>query len=411
MPEQFTDRPPKEAVVTRVEGSAGTGKRSSAGLVLLALVAAACVAGFFGWRSMQKKQQTQAAGLDPSKRAVPVVVANVEQRDLPVYLEGLGSVVAYNTVTVKSRVDGQLVQVAFREGQEVKEGDLLAVIDPRPFEVALSQAEAGIYRDQAQLADAKLNLERYSGLFKEGVVSQQQYDTQRALVAQLDGSVRSDQAQINSAKLQLVYCHITAPISGRIGLRLVDSGNIVHANDANGLLVITQLQPITVIFSLPEDNLQVVARRMREGTLRVDALSRDPHTLLAKGSLLTMDNQIDSSSGTFRLKAVFDNQDRVLWPNQFVNARLQVDLKKNDTVAPASAIQRGSQGTFVYVVKPDKTVDARPVTVEFIQGGVASIASGLSPGEQVVTDGQDKLQKGSLVEPRQDTRTGSVPAQ
>jgi multidrug efflux system membrane fusion protein len=379
---------------------------------MLALVAAVCVAVVVFWPSIRRQQQVQSAGpSDASKRPVPVIVATVEQRDVPRYLQGLGSVEAYNTVTVKSRVDGQLMQVAFTEGQEVKEGDLLVVVDPRPFEVALSQAEAALYRDQAQLTDAKLNLERFNGLFKEGVVSQQQYDTQRALVAQLEGSVRSDQAQIDNAKLQLAYSHIKAPLSGRIGLRLVDAGNIVHANDANGLLVITQVQPIAVIFSLPEDNLPAVVRRMHEGTLRVDALSRDDRTLIATGKLLTIDNQIDQTSGTFRLKAVFDNNNRALWPNQFVNARLQVDVRKNDIVVPAAAVQRGSQGTFVYVVKADKTVDVRPITVEVVQGSLASISSGLSAGEQVVTDGQDKLQKGSLVEPRQEGRLGTTPGQ
>jgi len=331
---------------------------------------------------------------------VPVGVANAQLRDMPVYLSGLGTVTAFNTVSVKSRVDGELMQVDFKEGQYVNKGDLLLVIDPRPYEVALAQAQAMLFRDQAQLKDAQINLERYEGLLKDGVIPQQQLDTQKALVNQLEGSVRADQAQIDNQKLQIVYCRITAPISGRIGLRLIDPGNIVHAADQNPLLVITQVQPIAVIFTLPEDNLPTVARHMKDGTLEVDAYSRDDQTKLASGTLLTIDNQIDQTTGTGRLKAVFDNKDNVLWPNQFVNARLLLETKKNATVIPAAAIQRGPQGTFVYAVKPDKTVEVRPVTVALTEANLSTIAQGIAPGDMVVTDGQDKLQAGSRVEVR-----------
>lgn len=331
-------------------------------------------------------------------QAVPVAIAKAEVRDLPIYLSGLGSVDAFNTVTIKSRIDGQLVQVAFREGQEVKKGDLLALIDPRPYQVQLSQAEATLFKDQSALKDAKVNLDRFKQLYSSGVIPRQQLDTQDSLVGQLEGAVRADQAQIDNVKLQLSYTRITAPVSGRVGLRQVDVGNMVHASDQNGLLVLTQLEPIAVIFSLPEDQLPTVAQHMRNTTLTVDAYSRDDQTRLASGKLLTIDNQIDPTTGTGKLKAVFDNHDRSLWPNQFVNARLLLEIKKNNTVVPAAAIQRGPQGAYVFTVKPDKTVEQRSVTVAFTQGNFAAVTGNLSPGEIVVTDGQDKLQANSRVE-------------
>jgi multidrug efflux system membrane fusion protein len=332
---------------------------------------------------------------------VPVSVATAERHDVPYYLTGLGSVNAYYTVSVKSRVDGELMQVNFKEGQNVQKGDLLAVIDPRPYQVALEQAQAALFRDQAQLRDAKLNFERFKGLLQSsGAMSQQQVDTQGATVDQLDGTVRNDQAAIDSAKLNLVYCHITSPVTGRIGLRLVDPGNIVHATDTNALFVITQLQPIAVIFTLPEDSLPAVAPQMAKGTLEVDAYSRDDQNKLASGKLLTIDNQIDQTTGTARLKAVFDNKDNALWPNQFVNTRLLLNVRKNSTTIPAAAIQRGPQGTYVFAVKSDNTVEVRAVTVAFTQDNVSVIASGVSPNDVVVTDGQDKLQEGSKIETR-----------
>jgi membrane fusion protein, multidrug efflux system len=332
---------------------------------------------------------------------MPVSVATAQRRDMPIYLTGLGSVTAFNTVSVKSRVDGQLVQVAFKEGQHVNKGDLLAVIDPRPYQVALEQAQATLFRDQAQLRDAKLNYERYKGLLQQsGAMSQQQVDTQQATVDQLEGTVRTDQANIDNAKLNLVYCHITAPVSGRIGLRLVDEGNMVHATDTNPLIVITQLQPIAVLFTLPEDQLPAVAKQMAQRTLQVEAYSRDDQTKLDTGTLLTIDNEIDQSTGTGRLKAVFDNRKSGLWPNQFVNAKLLLQTLKNVTVIPAAAVQRGPDGNFVYVVKPDKTVEVRQVEIAQTQNNASAISSGISPGDIVVTDGQDKLQAGSKVQPR-----------
>ena len=333
-------------------------------------------------------------------QSIPVTVAQASLQDLPVYLSGLGSIQAYYTVSLKSRVDGQLTEVKFREGESVKQGDLLAVIDPRPYQVQLEQAQAQLFRDQASLRDAQLNYQRYKDLLQSsGAMSQQQVDTQRALADQLEGTVRNDQAIVDNAKLNLTYCHITAPVSGRIGLRLVDPGNMVRAADTNPMLVITQLQPITAIFTLPEDQLATVAQHMRSGSLQVDAYSRDDLTKLASGKLLTIDNQIDQTTGTGKLKAVFPNENSVLWPNQFVNVHLLLETRKNATVIPSAAVQRGPQGNYVYVVKPDKTVEPRTVNVAITEGNLAQIAAGISPNETVVTDGQDKLQVGSHVEP------------
>ena len=351
---------------------------------------------FSGCSSDAKQQAAHAA----APRSVSVAVATVQRQDMPVYLTGLGTVIAFNTANIKSRVDGQIMRVLVREGQTVNEGELLIAIDPRPFEVQLEQAQAQLSRDQAQLSDAKLNLTRYTTLIPSGSIAQQQVDTQKALVGQLEGTVRNDQAQIDNAKLQIIYCHITAPFKGRVGLRQVDPGNIVHASDTNPMLILTQLQPIAVIFTLHEDQLPSVAQHMKKGTLEVDAFSRDDQTKLAVGKLLTIDNQIDPSTGTAKLKAVFDNKDNQLWPNQFVNANLLLETRKNATVVPTAAILRGPQGTFVYTVKPDNTVEARPVTVSLIQGNLTAMASGLTPGDIVVTDGQDKLQTGSKIEPR-----------
>jgi multidrug efflux system membrane fusion protein len=359
-------------------------------LGLLCAFLSSCAAG----DPNQKK--AQAAG----PHAVSVAVAKVQTQDVPVYMVGLGSVTAFYTANIKSRIDGQIMRVNFQEGQIVKEGDLLILIDPRPYQVQLEQMQAQLFKDQATLRDAKLNLDRYTTLIPSGSIAQQQVDTQKSLVDQLDGQVRTDQAQIDNAKLQIVYCNITAPFTGRVGLRQVDPGNIVHAADTNPMLILTQLQPIAVVFTLPEDQLPMVAQHMKNSTLAVEAYSRDNQTKLATGKLQTIDNQIDPTTGTAKLKAVFDNKDNQLWPNQFVNANLLLETRKNSMVLPVAALLRGPQGTFVYLVKPDKTVEARTVKVAITQGNIAAITSGLNPGDTVVTDGQDKLQTGSTIEPR-----------
>jgi membrane fusion protein, multidrug efflux system len=384
-------------------------QRGRPGLVLT--IALGMICGFLSGCSSgdAKQQKAQAAG----PRTVSVAVAKVQQQDMPVYLVGLGSVTAFYTANIKSRVDGQIMRVNFQEGQTVKQGDLLIVIDPRPFQVQLEQMQAQLFKDQATLRDARLNLERYTTLIPSGSIAQQQVDTQKSLVDQLDGQVRTDQAQIDNAKLQLVYCNITAPFTGRVGLRQVDPGNIVHAADTNPMLILTQLQPIAVVFTLPEDQLPTVAQHMKNSTLLVEAYSRDDQTKLATGKLQTIDNQIDQTTGTAKLKAVFDNNDNQLWPNQFVNANLLLETRKNSTVVPTAALLRGPQGTFVYLVKPDKTVEARTVTVSVAQGNNTAIASGLNLGDTVVTDGQDKLQTGSKIEfrstPTQGTSAPSSP--
>jgi membrane fusion protein, multidrug efflux system len=371
-------------------------RRTRLGLVSAVALGMVC-ASFSGCTGGDSKQQKAQAA---APHAVPVAVAKVQREDVPVYLVGLGSVTAFYTANIKSRVDGQIMRVNFQEGQVVKEGALLILIDPRPYQVQLEQMQAQLFKDQATLRDARLNLQRYTTLIPSGSIAQQQVDTQQSLVDQLDGQVRTDQAQIDNAKLEIVYCNITAPFTGRVGLRQVDPGNIVHAADTNPMLILTQLQPIAVIFTLPEDQLPTVSQHMKNSNLMVEAYSRDDQTKLATGKLQTIDNEIDPTTGTAKLKAVFDNKDNQLWPNQFVNANLLLETRKNSTVLPAAAIQRGPQGTFVYLVKPDKTVEARTVGMALTQGNIAVITSGLNPGDTVVTDGQDKLQTGSAIEPR-----------
>src|SRR5579864_8348542 len=397
----LADRSFKESCAQRMTK---TNLITAGSLALATLFANGCSGG--------SASSTAAKGKgDPAARtAVPVAAATVTAKDVPVYLRGLGNVTAFNTVTVHTRVDGQLVQINFKEGQEVKKGDLLAVIDPRPFQAALDQAKATLAKDEAALTDLNTNLVRFEALAKEGVIAQQQLDTQRSQVGAQQGQIGAEKAQIENAALQLSYTRITAPIPGRIGLRLVDVGNIVHAADANGLLVITQLQPIATLFTLPEDNVPDVLHRMRNGPLNVDAYTRDDKTKIASGQLVTVNNEIDPTTGTDRFKAVFQNEDRMLWPNQFVNIRLLLQVDKNALTIPVAALQRGAQGTFVYVVKPDQTVESRQVTAAVTEGGIVSITKGLSAGEVVVTDGQDKLQPGARVAVQQDRGPGGAQA-
>ncbi len=378
-------------------------KKKSYGWVWVLLL---CLAGAAAYRWYPRTTEGQtSAGKDGKGdkgggRAVPVVASTSRRGDMPVYLPGLGSVTAFNTVTVRSRVDGQIVKIAFTEGQLVKEGDLLVEIDPRPFQVMLEQAEGQKARDVALLDNANIDLERYKVLFKQEAIPKQQLDTQIALVAQDTAVIKSDQAAIDNAKLQLVYSKITSPLTGRIGLRLVDQGNIIHATDVNGLVVITQLQPIAVIFNIAEDSLPVVRKKMATETLRIDAYDRDLKKKLAQGKLLTIDNQIDQSTGTVRFKGEFANEDNALFPNQFVNARMLLDMRHNAVIIPTAAIQHSAQSTFVYVVKPDNTAEVRTIVSTLTEGDEAAVDSGLEPGENVVIDGVDKLQQGTKVSMR-----------
>jgi membrane fusion protein, multidrug efflux system len=364
-------------------------------LCCVIIVAVALIAHFY-----DRDEPAKANVLPP---AMPVVVATARTGNMPIYLIGLGTVTALNTVTVRSRVDGELLNVAVREGQMVQVGELVAQIDPRPFQVQLVQAQGQKERDEALLANARVDLERYRVLFAQDAVPKQQYDTQVSLVNQLEAAIKTDQGAIESAQLNLIYSRITSPITGRIGLRLVDPGNIIHATDQNGLAVITQLQPITVIFNIAQDSLPPVMSKLRAGIqMPVEAFNRDFSAKLARGTLLTVDNLVDVTTGTVRFRAVFPNTDNALFPNQFVNARLLLDTRRHVVIAPTGAIQRGPQTTFVFLVNSDNTVETRDVEVGPIDGERALIEKGLSAGDVVVTQGVDKLQPGMKVSPRKE---------
>jgi multidrug efflux system membrane fusion protein len=372
-------------------------------VMLAVLVAAGIGGGYFIVQRIGEAQTRAAAkkGLfKGADRSVPVVAATVASADIGVQLEGLGTVTPVATVTVRSRVDGQLMKIHFREGQVVKAGELLAEVDPRPFQVQLAQAEAQLARDQALLKNALVDLERYRVLHRQDSIARQQLDTQEALVRQTEATVKMDQAAIENARLQLTYSRITAPVGGRLGLRQVDVGNMVRAGDAGGLVVITQLQPITVVFSIPEDSLPPVMKKLAAGEkLPVIAFDRAGKTQLAAGVLITADNVIDPATGTVKLKAQFANADLGLFPSQFVNVRMLVDTLRDATVVPVAAVQRGTPGTFVYAVEPQKkVVSVRRIRLGPAQGERVAIEEGLKPGELVVVDGTDRLREGSTVE-------------
>ncbi|MCG7328618.1 MdtA/MuxA family multidrug efflux RND transporter periplasmic adaptor subunit [Achromobacter sp. ACRQX] len=378
-------------------------RRRVVGLVLLLLVVAAIAWLVLRPSAKQGGPGGRAGGRPPmaamANLPVPVRIATAAQQDIDIFLRSLGTVTAYNTVTVRSRVSGELVDVAFQEGQQVKAGDLLAQVDPRAFQVALDQARGTQMQNLAQLENARRDLQRYQALFKQDSIARQQVDTQAALVRQYEGTVKSDQANVDNAKLQLDYARITAPISGRLGLRQVDRGNLVSSADTNGLVVITQTQPISVVFTLPETQLPEVRAELAAGkTLTVDAYDRADTRRIATGMLETLDNQIDVTTGTLKLKARFDNADDALFPNQFVNVRLHVLTRKDVTAIPTAAVQQGSAGAFVFLVQDDNTIAVRQVKLGAINSGMVAVNEGLKPGDRVVTEGTDRLRAGAKVE-------------
>jgi multidrug efflux system membrane fusion protein len=369
------------------------------GLVsILALLAVATGVAIFALRSEWARGAVSSSpGASRRHMAVPVTATRAKLGDLQHYLSAIGTVTPLATVTVQSRVAGQIMEVNFHEGQMVKQGQLLVQIDPRPYQVQLEQARGQLARDTATLRNDTVNLERDRLLYEQNVIARQTLDSQEAAVRQDQGTVVTDKANIGNAKLQLVYSRITAPINGRIGLRMVDPGNIIQANSTQGIAVITQLQPITVVFSIPEDNIELVFAAMKAGIVPAEAYDRAFHSQLASGSLLTMDNQIDTNTGTVKLKAQFSNQEQTLFPNQFVNVRMLVQTLHDQVLIPLAAVQRSSLGIFVYVVKPDKTVELRKIAEGLTEGEIISVQSGLAAGETVVTSGVDRLQQGSVV--------------
>jgi multidrug efflux system membrane fusion protein len=392
-------------------GKAGLRAGSSGAWSLWLILLVAVAAGAYLMFARMGKPRVPNAEASPvrARPGIPVAAAQATTGDLNRYLEALGTVTPFYTVTIKSRVDGQIMNVDFREGQIVHKGDLLIQIDPRPYQVQLEQAEGQLARDKANLANARITLDRDKTLLADQVIAPQDYDNQAALLGQYQGTITADQAAIDNAKLQLTYSRITAPITGRIGLRLVDPGNIVHATDTQGLAVITQVRPIAVLFSIPEDDLPRVRKDVHGGDqLTVDAFDRTLKTKLAAGTLLTYDNEIDTTTGTVRLKASFPNDDYSLFPNQFVNVKMLVDTDRNVVLIPTAAIQRSALGTFVYVVQPNNTVDLRKVTLGASEGDISSVTSGVQSGDRVVIEGADRLQQGSNVKVRMASNTGGT---
>jgi len=379
--------------VPQVPPQAQAARRGWRWPVVLPLALAAAIAVTLVAHSLTAAKAKPTVGV----RAVPVVAATVRQGSMAVNLSGLGTVVPTDSVTLHTRVDGQIMSVNFKEGQMVRKDDLLVLVDPRPYQVQLHQAEGQLAKDQAALKDARLDLERYKSLVAQGIIPQQQLDTQQSSADQFEAAIKSDQASVESAKLNLVYCHITAPVSGKVGVRLVDPGNMVHATDTNGLATITPVAPIDVLFTIPADSIQHVLASSRGGkALPVDAYDRDFTKKLATGILVAVDNQVDTTTGTVRLRAEFPNKDGMLFPNQFVNAKMQTDTIPDALIMPAAAVQRSPQGNYVYVVRND-TVDLHPVEILVTEGDQVAVKSGVASGDRVVVEGLDKLRPGSKV--------------
>lgn len=409
-PPGTTDPPPPPrpgttpATPPKQEGPPERPVRRSRRWVWVAVLIVLVAAGTFFWSrsggsgTAQKTAKNGKGGRGGAGASTPVVAVQATKGNIGVYVNGLGAITPIYTVTVKSRVDGELMKVYFKEGDLVHQGDPLIEIDPRPYEAVVVQIAGQLTRDQALLANARVDLARYTTLVAQDAVPEQQLATQRALVTQYEGTVTNDQGLLDAAKLNVSYSHITSPITGIVGLRLVDPGNIVHSADTNGMLVITQIQPISVIFTVAEDQLPPILQKARAGqTLPVEAWDRDQKNKLATGTLSTIDNQIDQTTGTLKLRAIFQNDNRALFPNQFVNARLLQQEKRGVTLLPSAAIQRNTNNTYVYLIKPDSTVTVRNITVGTTDGDESEITSGLNPGDKIVMTGVDKLEEGSKV--------------
>jgi multidrug efflux system membrane fusion protein len=400
-PEHPTGEPPKSTSPATGENP----KRGRRRWLYVAIIAVLALAGLWWYMSHRGAPASQKAGNTKGGRGaapatIPVVAAQAQTGNIGVYVTGLGAITPISTVTIKSRVDGQLMNVHFKEGDLVNQGDPLIDIDPRPYEAAVVQAQGALVRDQAMLTNARVDLTRYQTLLAQDAIPEQQLATQRALVTQFEGTVTNDQGVLDAAKVNLVYCHITSPITGVVGLRLVDAGNIVHSADTNGMIVIAQIQPISVIFTISEDQLPTILQKVRAGQkLPVEAWDRELKNKLAAGTLSTLDNVIDQTTGTLKLRAIFNNENRTLFPNQFVNARLLQQQKTGVTLLISAAIQRNTNNTYVYLIKPDNTVTIRNVMIGTTEGDQSEITSGLSPGDKVVMTGVDKLQEGSKVAP------------
>ncbi|MFZ1203744.1 MAG: efflux RND transporter periplasmic adaptor subunit [Candidatus Acidiferrales bacterium] len=401
-PDDSSTLPPESAKPPR-ERNPGTKRHGWVWVIVAVLIAAAI---FFIYRQYQATQEAEKSKSNSNERGVPVVVGTATKGDIGVYLQALGTVTPVYTVTVTSRVQGQIMNVFYREGQMVRKGDPLLEIDPRPYEAAVTQTEGQLAHDEAVLSEARIDLDRYQAALSQNAIAQQQVYDQQQAVKQYEGTVKNDQGLLDTAKVNLVYCHITSPIDGRVGLRLVDPGNIVQANSTTALVVITQLQPITVVFSVAEDYLSEIEQQLHHGQkLKVEALDRSQVKTLATGSLLTLDNQVDTTTGTVKLKAIFDNKNDALFPNQFVNAKLLVETQHGVVLVPTPAIQRNSQQAFVYVIKSDNTASVQNVTVGTSDGNITAV-QGIQPGEVVALNGFDKLQDGIKVEERKGSKNG-----